>query len=606
MPKKSSLRGTCHTAAAATARVAGRGKAAAAAAVLALAVAGCHGPYDEPVAPFNPRAAQQNERDNAGNAPVPPTRPLPTTFKSEFPLDPNATKPTTQPPGPATGRALGTEEQVVRMPLRELIQRAVANNLDVRVAGYQPAIDETRVVEAEANFDPTFFTNFQYSVANQLSPSEQNPFFTPTSGNNEIAFNTYSAQVGVRQNLETGGKIEMRWDPAYTKRLPGTVSGSTLSPNPFWTSDVTLEITQPLLRDFGTDVNRARIVINRNNQRISLLDFRDALEKNMSDLEKAYWQEAEAIREVKIAEELLDRTLGTSDILWRRRTQDVGRQQLSQAVSSLETRRTLLIRARARVRDLSDQIKRLMNDPEFPVTGNTLILPADEPLGEQIKFNEQDEINTAMENRFELGQQQLRVDNAGVAADVARNNLLPQFNFIGSVAPKGFGGALGTAMEDSFGFDHLDFTVGVQLEIPIGNRAARAIWRRAQLQRMQAIDQYRLLVDQVSLDVRTALREVHTTWEEMVGTRNARFAAADALTAIEERERANEPLTPEFVNRKLDAQATLAEAQRSEATAVSNYMVAISALEKAKGTLLRYNNVIMEESPLEQASASAR
>ena len=80
------------------------------------------------------------------------------------------------------------------------------------------------------------------------------------------------------------------------------------------------------------------------------------------------------MREVRIAEELLDRTLGTSDLLWRRRGQDVGRQQLSQAVSSLETRRTILIRARAHVRDLSDQIKRLMNDPEFPVAGQTLIV----------------------------------------------------------------------------------------------------------------------------------------------------------------------------------------------------------------------------------------
>jgi hypothetical protein len=35
-------------------------------------------------------------------------------------------------------------------------------------------------------------------------------------------------------------------------------------------------------------------------------------------------------------------------------------------------------------------------------------------------------------------------------------------------------------------------------------------------------------------------------------------------------------------------------------------MIALSDLEKAKGTLLRYNNIIMEESPLEQQQASAR
>jgi len=31
---------------------------------------------------------------------------------------------------------------------------------------------------------------------------------------------------------------------------------------------------------------------------------------------------------------------------------------------------------------------------------------------------------------------------------------------------------------------------------------------------------------------------------------------------------------------------------------VSNYNIALAALERAKGTLLRYNNVLMEEAPL--------
>src|SRR5439155_5527526 len=261
----------------------------------------------------------------------------------------------------------------------------------------------------------------------------------------------------------------------------------------------------------------------------------------------------------------------------------------------------ILIRARAHVRDLSDQIKGLMNDPEFPVAGSTLILPADDAVNEQIRVNLEDQINTGLESRLELGQQQLRVANAGVAADVAKNNLLPRFDFVGSVGPQGIGGNPWEAMQDEFGWDHLNVTAGFQLEIPIGNRAARAIWRRAQLQRMQAIEQYRALLDQVALDVKTAIRQIETTWEERVGAARARFAAADALAAVEERERANEALTPDFVNRKLDLQNQLALAEQREAEATSYYMIALSDLEHAKGTLLRYNNIVMEESPLEQA-----
>jgi outer membrane protein TolC len=247
-----------------------------------------------------------------------------------------------------------------------------------------------------------------------------------------------------------------------------------------------------------------------------------------------------------------------------------------------------------------------MNDPEFPVTGNVLLLPADDPLPEEVQFNERDQIDTAMENRVELGQQQLRVDNAGVAADVAKNNLLPQLNLVGSVGFKGLGGNWTESVQEQWDFNAIDYTIGVQLEIPIGNRAARAIWKRAQLQRLQAIDQYRSLVEEVSFNVRTALRQVQTTWDEIYGTRRARLASADALAAIEEREKADAAgLTPEFVNRKLDLQAELAQNASREAEAMSNYMIAISDLERAKGTILRYNNVIMEESPLDGNEATA-
>ena len=35
-------------------------------------------------------------------------------------------------------------------------------------------------------------------------------------------------------------------------------------------------------------------------------------------------------------------------------------------------------------------------------------------------------------------------------------------------------------------------------------------------------------------------------------------------------------------------------------------MIALSALEKAKGTLLQYNNIIMEQAPLEDRVSAAR
>ncbi|HEY7086705.1 MAG TPA: TolC family protein, partial [Tepidisphaeraceae bacterium] len=209
-----------------------------------------------------------------------------------------------------------------------------------------------------------------------------------------------------------------------------------------------------------------------------------------------------------------------------------------------------------------------------------------------------DQIDTAMENRLELGQQQYRIDSADVALRVARNNELPQLNLVGTVGIQGLDGAFHNTVEDQVHNDNMNYSVGLQYEFPLGNRAARAITQRALLQRQQAVDQYRNLIEQTSLEVKTALREVNTTYDEIVATRQARFAAADALLAIQQREEGGEALTPTFVQLKLDFQERLASAADAEVQAISNYNIAIAALEKAKGTLLRYNNVIMEEEKL--------
>ncbi len=531
------------------------------------------------------------ERENSGGNPMRPVRPLPTTLESPY-IDQPTTQKNKYPP--ATGPSLDSSP-TLRLSLREIVQRAISNSSDIKVAGYQPAIDETRVTEAEARFDPTFFTNLTYSDQTTLSPSNQNVGLQPGQA---FAFRTYSLETGVRQDLETGGRIELKYNP--TKTHESFPNPTTVNPNPFWTSNLALQLTQPLLRDFGQGINEARITIARNNQQISLLDFRDAIEKALRDIEENYWQLVQAEGEVAIADQLLSETLRTADLLIKRRTQDVTRVEISQTNAAVETRRAVLIRARARVRDFSDQLKRLMNDPEMPVTGNTLILPATVPIEEQIRMSLEDQIQTGLENRFELGQQLLRMDSSNIATKVAKNNLLPQLNAVGSVGVEGIGSDLTGAVDDQFSFDHPSWSLGVQFEFPFGNRAARAIWKRTLLQRMQAISQYQGLIDQVSLDVKIALRETETTWEEVYATRKARFAAADALRAVSQREEGGEALTYTFVDLKLNTQQRYAEAQQAEVQAIANYNRALAKLELAKGTLLRYNNVVMEEAPIQR------
>lgn len=535
-----------------------------------------NGCTSEPAERFDPRALGQKELSASRDyTPDGPLKPLPTTLQSSF-LPENRNNPDV-PKEPPASQPLAAEQRIVRMPLREITQRAVANNRAVKVSGYQPAIEETRVTEAEARFDPEFFAGATFEARRNDSEF----------GFSNDSFDQWRFETGVRQLLQSGGQIELGYRPqrTYASQLGDGV----------WNSSLGLQLTQPLLRDFGLTVNRARIIINQNNQRISVLDFRKDLEEMLRNIEEIYWRLVQAHQNVKIQEELLQRTIDFADLVSQRFNQDTTMEQISTSISRVEAARADLIRARQRVHDLSDQLKNLMNDPEYPVTGNTLILPADEPLAQPIAFNLTDGIQTALLNRYELGQQQLRIDSATTALEVAKNNRLPQLNLVGSIGLQGLGEDYIDSHEPIWDTDNVSWSLGLQFVQKLGNREANAIFRRAQLQRMQAIAQYEQLIDQISLDVKTAQREVEASWQSIGQTRQARLAAAKALETVQTLRVNGEPLTPNFVERELARQQEVAQAERAEADAIAAYNIAISKLESAKGTLLRYNNVIMEE-----------
>jgi outer membrane protein TolC len=580
-------------------------------AVAGFGLIGC-GISDPPS--FDPMAVQKQERAASKDYPDTPMFNLPTTLV-DLATQPSGATDQNEYETPrgvigrhtrlrrsnqsTTGRSI-TEDLVVRMTLQDIIQRSVINSAEVRVSGFDPAIAKTRVLEAEARFDPTFFTNAKYDHQDVPFAGQaiENPIPNAAGQITTEILNVergevYTFEPGVKQLLPSGGEVSLSYQFQYNYLLP-----QRFSLNPYWDNQLKLQITQPLFRNGGFEINQARITIARNDTRVSILDFRKTLEENIAEIEKDYWQAQEAEQEVLIQDGLLRQTRSTARILFDQSILGgaVSRVQTSQAQASIRSREAVLVRARARLRDISDDIKKRMNDPEFPVAGEAVIMPFDVPVEQKIEFSVKDQVDTALSNRLELGQQQLRIDDAFIALKVAQNNLLPKVDLTTSITLEALETNEGRTFHAEFEKDgHVGWSMGIALEMPIGNREARAIVRRAELQRLQAIEQYRNLVDQVTLDVTTAVREVKTSWNEISARRQARFAQADQLGALEQRRENGEALTPTFVQLVLDAQERLADAEREEALAVASYEVAIARLERSKGTLLRYNNVLLGE-----------
>jgi len=548
----------------------------------AALVSGCG--FSQPP-PFDPKRIEQIQIENARQE---KPQELPEMPRGLEPAMNEKREPTTRPYLRATSKPYGEQ---LPMALQEAIHRAVVNSFEVRVAGYQAAIDEARILEAESRFDPTLFLDgqLQRSFPQGIGGGALNP----------LSIFTQTLDAGFKQQLVNGGQVELKYQVQRTASLtrpPQLFSAATTQPT-FYQNDLTLSLTQPLLRDFGEAANVARITIARNDYRISLLDFRDKLEKQLQKVEETYWKLLLAQREIRIQEKLLADTDTMLNLLVNRmgaRT-DVSDVQVSQTRATLEQRNLDLERQRYQVGELSAQLKGLMNDPDLPATSQVEIVPSDEPVEDPINFELVDQIEAGLQNRLELMQQSLRIDSASTVVKAAKNNVLPKLDITAQIGLEGLGFNFNDAVRSQSNTDFITYGLGFQFEVPIGNRQAWAIYQRTLLQRQQAIDQWKLTSENVAVDVVVALNNQRSAWHVLVAARRAKFAAEEALRFIEDREKTGEPRTPTFIELILSRQAALADAERQEIQAAVSYNVALEALELAKGTLLRYNNVVMKE-----------
>ena len=571
-----------------------------------VALTGCSNGENDPV--FDPRAMQLNERVNA-EAAAPPepsikgkSESLP-VVKQRTTLESGTTLPTTIP----VGGLSGTDSPITRLSLREVIQRAVANSSDVRVAGYDPAINAQKVIQNQAVFDPTFITNITPQRVD-LQTDDTPITIKSTAGVPTTALlgynkqNIYTFQSGIQQTTAAGAKMSLVYQVDETDV---DKPSDFRQINPYWENQIQFQISQPLLRGFGTEVNAAKITISKDDERISVLEFRKALEDTIDMLEQDYWQLYEAEQEVLYDQQLVDSSLQTYNVLLDRYKKGLvdkesgGEVPMAQAETRVKANQAVLVGAQLHVRDISMDLKRRMNDPEFPVSGSLVVLPADTPLQAPIEFNLKDQIDTALDNRLELGEQKWRIDETDVQLFVARNGELPELDIVANMTIQGLAGEWSTALKNQGEFNHIGYQVGFQFSYPIGNRSAKAATRQAQLQRLQAIEQYKNLITQVSLDVELNWDAVYSAYQQAERRYQSRLAAQHQIELLNRQEVSGVAhLDPPFVQVRLQALEDLATAQREEALALANYNIAIEKLQKAKGTLLHYDNVVMQEDPV--------
>ncbi|MCC6427779.1 MAG: TolC family protein [Phycisphaerales bacterium] len=487
---------------------------------------------------------------------------------------------------PMGDNLLGRPQQVVAITLEKAIKSCVENNLELQFARIAPAISEAQLVQAEAAFDWTFFQNLTYNNVDE--PRARTALAPSTTGLTSNVQNTVVSTTGLRQRLTTGGQLTVQQELTYTD---DNTPGQNVFPDPNTALNVTAQLDQPLLRNFGSDVALAEVRLTRNAERNSIAQLKRDLIATINETEKTYWQLMQSHRDLLILQRLVEKGVQVRDQLVQRVRIDATGAQVADAAARVERRKGDLLQAQNILRQVSDKLKQLIHDPDLPVGGELLVIPLDEPIDAPIEFSLLDSIEQAIANRPEIRQAVLSMDDTSIRQTVAESGRLPQLDLRLLTRWWAIEENAADAYGDVFTGDFIDYIVGLAFEQPIGNRNAEAELRRRRLEKSQAVISYANTIEQVMLEVKGSLDNVTTNYALINQRRISRVAAAEVLRSLLVEKQTIAAYSVERLDLELNRQEDLAQAERAEVQALADYHTAIADLFAAMGTSLERNRI---------------
>lgn len=464
----------------------------------------------------------------------------------------------------------------------------------LRAVSQNPLIREQQIVEAEASFDPVSFLRTQFQ--DRVDPVGDNLSIT-NDGTNFLDDHIWTADLGVRRKTTSGASVELN------QRLGFRNSNSSFfNPQDQGTATLALNVTQPLLRGRGEYYNRSQILIAQAATNASWDTLAVELQNEIQSVVDAYWRlyfdrcvYLQKQKNVQRAEIVLGKLEGRAGL-------DALPSQVARARSAVRSRRTELANARRDIRNSETDIRRLTADSNWAANQMVELLPIELPNLQIPVADLEQVIVTAINNRPEIREAVKRSKVAAIQRDITVNELLPELSLLLGTYVSALQGEsrLGDAFVDQFGGVTPGYSVGLEFELPIRNRAARSRLTQRKLQMNLIKAEIDETMQNVIAESQIARRRVVSAKETLAAGLEAIHAARLDMEQNEGRWEAFalvegdmvEGQTPTIVlDRLLDSQERLAAAELVYAQAEMELKVAEVAIQRTMGTLLTHRTV---------------
>jgi outer membrane protein TolC len=359
-----------------------------------------------------------------------------------------------------------------------------------------------------------------------------------------------------------------------------------------YTSFSGFNLTQPLLKGFGTDITEAQIRIARHGQASADAEFQVQVEQIISNVVSAYYeliyaQDSLASEETSLdlAQKLLD------DNKIRVRIGTMTPLDISQAAADAATRRDAVLQVRQTLSEQENALKRLISDDFAGMVGQKII-PVDRPVEDLTSKPLLADMTAALENRPDYREAIEQAEQKKIQLVFNQNQILPQLNLNASYGYGGLGTNLGTSFNNVTSADYPQWYVGMSVQVPFGDRQAIGQRDVARLQKAETLLQLKKLEQDILVQVNNAANRVKTNQERVSVSRTATESAKDALEA--EQEKLGAGTTTTYTVLQMQRDVTLAET--TELRAVADLHESEVELFRVEGLTLKVYHVVLDQS----------
>lgn len=467
------------------------------------------------------------------------------------------------------------------LTLEEAIQLALAKNYDIQVSALGEPIARADLLTSWGAFDPVLSGSYSYSEDG--SPQSADPFSGQRPPSSIVESDSTSLNVAGHTPWGMSYRVG-----ASTQNQRGTFNA--FADNYFTFAG--LEVTQPLLRDFGFTAGLYGVRLARAHRHISVWDYRrtaiDVITQvifGYHDLRVAHANLAIAVRSRDLAQGLLDENQK------RFNAGSLSESDVTAARARVASREESILIARQNVSDQRNFLKQLVSDDRsLALLDRALETVPPAPLPDITPAPATD-FAQALAQRPDFQQAKLELERADLTTRYRRNQILPRVDLVGSYGYNGLDTTFGDSWDTVRDRDIRSYSIGAVVSVPFTFAQERGRFRAAQLTQQQTELALARLEQDILVQVGNAAGQIETTRQRITSTNRFLELAQKNLDDELKKLRAGTGSTF-FV---LEQQERLSAAEIRRAAAEADHQKALAAYDRILGRTLTSHRVAIDE-----------